>query len=442
MNFRFGQPDHIRVIKQTTMFSPHAFFQFVYTTLYTLLYVLLIALLLITPGDVIYRAYTNGQTANIWIVAVCYAMTLLVVSFIYATRLYINRGALSSIPRLWVPVEKGDGVHEAVVKLVACGLDRSAGIAVRARPRVEQRGGQSRAGEIGGEEKKRKEEGKEGKEREEDSEEGGVQCLKLRNFMNRETLEEEAAINLPLPIHNPEWGDIEHGGWASPNSPDLANVQYSAVLAELPNMIEAKAHTLGPSQQEQPDSPTTAPPSLDPNAAVLLQRPSSMSLRDYISHLASLGVLAAPPATVASFLTNYEHARFSTRPVSNQTFRELMQLFAEILRDMKPLDEALLDSASTTDESDTTSSNDAASQRRRKSTSTTSSALSARVHGESAEFRRPPFQTAPTTPKAKTKGAILPLQPLTVDTFAQTRLPFDASQASTPTPRSEASGEK
>jgi hypothetical protein len=134
------------------------------------------------------------------------------------------------------------------------------------------------------------------------------------------------------------WGDIEHKGWASPNSPDLHNLQYSTVLSELPNLIEAKAMTLAP-----PD-PTSQidPPPLDPEAVALLQRPENLSLRGYVEQLTSFGVLMADEATT-NFLQQYEYARFSTRPISNARFRQIMHLFAQILRSMGPLDLEALD---------------------------------------------------------------------------------------------------
>ena len=106
---------------------------------------------------------------------------------------------------------------------------------------------------------------------------------------------------------------------------------YSAVFTEFPTLIEAKALTLAPTET----SPTDATPTPSADVVVLLQRPLSMSLRDYISHLSSLGVLTLTP-TVSSFLARYEAARFSTRPISNADFRLLMHLFAEVLRAMRP----------------------------------------------------------------------------------------------------------
>lgn len=159
-------------------------------------------------------------------------------------------------------------------------------------------------------------------------------------------------MGITLPPHNAVWGEIEHPGWASPNSPDLPNLQYSTVISELPNLIEAKVLTLAP---PVPGSPAERP-ALDPDAIALLQRPAHLPVRQYLAQLAELRVLEAS-RTTADFLSAYEHARYSTRAISNARFRELMHLFAEILRTTQPLDPAVLaglddDDASSLTESD------------------------------------------------------------------------------------------
>ncbi|KAK0389876.1 hypothetical protein NLU13_3449 [Sarocladium strictum] len=273
-------------------------FRVVYGSAYIIAYLILLGLVLITPTDAIERSIRNNQRYNVIILIACYGITIFIVLFSFAVRLYVNKTVLASIPKSWVPVDKGD-VSKAVYELIAAGLDRSATVAYEAKPRVHKGAG-----------------------------ENVVRKLKLGS--------EEKEVELP-PKHTP-WGEIEHRGWASPNSPDLPNLQYSTVLAELPNLIEARALTLAP-----PD-PTSAadPPALDPEAVGLLQRAPHLTLRDYISHLAELRVLGLD-ATAASFLQHYEQARFSTRPVTMAQFRELMHLFAEVLRSMQPLDLSALD---------------------------------------------------------------------------------------------------
>ncbi|KAK0759916.1 hypothetical protein N5P37_006992 [Trichoderma harzianum] len=291
------------------------FLRILYRSLYLFLYVVLCGLLLITPSDAIQRSVVNRQWYNIWIIASGYVVTVFIVGFVYVVRLYVNRTVLASIPKSWVPIDKGD-VKEAVYKMIGAGLSKSSAIAYAARPRVDE--------EMMGDDQD-----------EDDLEDEARTRAKLMAW-NEEALERDEPI--PMPPHRPVWGVIEHGGWASPNSPDLANLQYSSVVAEVPNLIEAQALRLAPSD---PTSQTD-PPMLDPEAAELLQRLPSMSLRDYFGHLASLGV-AVMDETVAEFLSKYEIARFSTKPISNAEFRELMHLFAEILRSIQPLDPTVLD---------------------------------------------------------------------------------------------------
>lgn len=278
----------------------------VYGSSYLVLYLVLLGLLIITPADAIERSLRNRQNYNIWILTAGYVLTIVVVAFVFFTRLFLNQSELSSIPKSWVPVEKGD-VPSRVHKLIGERLGRSANIAYEARPRLK----------LG------------------DEEEDEAERSRAKLLLDYSRSEETAIL---LPPRDAVWGDIEHYGWASPNSPDLPNLHYSTVFSELPNLIEGKAMTLAP-----PDPTSEAdPPLLDPDAVALLQRTANMDLRDYMVHLADLGVLDMD-LTTTQFLTQYEHARFSTRPISNARFKELMHLFAEILRAMEPFNPDILD---------------------------------------------------------------------------------------------------
>lgn len=291
-------------------------FSIIYRTLYLLLYVVLIGLLVATPADAIQRSLRNGQLYNIWIIAAAYFTAILIVTFVFFTRLYINKTDLDSIPKAWVPIEKGD-VRSAVHKAIATGLGRSAAIAYESRPRLDP---DDRA------------------EREE-----SIRPQSKQSAVGSGMATEDLLVNLPR--RRAVWGEIEHFGWASPTSPDLPNLQYTTVLSELPNLIEGKALTLAP-----PDPTSqTDPPILDPDAVALLQRTANMSLRDYIVHLSSLGIVEMNN-TSTKFLSHYEYARFSNRPISNARFKELMHLFAEILRAMEPFDPDMLDGDQAEDE--------------------------------------------------------------------------------------------
>lgn len=140
----------------------------------------------------------------------------------------------------------------------------------------------------------------------------------------------------------PVWGIISHPGWSSPSSPDLPNLHYDPVILELPHLIEAKAVSLAPpdplftTSSPNIETQLSDPPLPDALAVELLQRPATMGLRDYVSHLTSLAMIH-PPTLGVSFLALYEKARFSGRPLDEGEFRALMHVFAEILRGMTVL---------------------------------------------------------------------------------------------------------
>ncbi|GKT86923.1 sucrase/ferredoxin domain-containing protein [Colletotrichum tofieldiae] len=205
------------------------------------------------PSDTIYQAYSNNQPYNIWIIAAALVLTLLIVSFIYATRLYLNKTILASIPKPWVPIEKGD-VNKKVHEMITADLKRSAAIAYDARPRIETSLLGSDMEEVLA-------------EKQNSGSSAARKRFQLPTLKKPATTEKETGI--ALPPRRPVWGEIEHYGWSSPNSIDLPDLQYSTVLSELPNLIEAKALTLAP-----PDpSSLTQPPMLDADAVALLQRP-------------------------------------------------------------------------------------------------------------------------------------------------------------------------
>ncbi|KAG5983590.1 hypothetical protein E4U55_007760 [Claviceps digitariae] len=294
------------------------FSRILYGSIYILLFLVLVSLLLVTPGDAIQRSLRNGQNYNVLILTISYVVTAVTVAFVYILRLYINKTALAAIPKAWVPIDKGD-VRDAVYRMIHSGLSRSAVIAYAARPRehtIDLDGapplaaGDDKAGEQQRAERKSK-----------------------RTKANKVTMAEDSGLPLPTQGRG-VWGEIEHDGWASPTSTDLRNLQYSSVVCELPNLIEAKALALALATQSA-------------EATALLQRVPCMTMPDYLDHLSSVGVLPPvdeEPTTTTLFLARYEYARYSTRPLSNELFRELMHLFAEVLRAMKPLDPGVLQS--------------------------------------------------------------------------------------------------
>ncbi|KAK3900634.1 hypothetical protein C8A05DRAFT_17079 [Staphylotrichum tortipilum] len=299
----------------------------VYNFVYYFLYLVLFAFLVVTPVDLIQQSVKLRRHADILIVIICYVVTILTVAFIYAARLYISRSVLASIPKGWVPVEKPD-VAPDVRQMIVDALARSAAIAYDARPRLplvvlsapEPGGGYREGGSR------------------QASPGSGAPWLSASATKKSSPPSDDAVSSvIEMPPTRPVWGDIEHPGWASPTSPDLPNLQYDTVVSELPNLIEAKAMTLAP-----PDPASqTSPPTLDPDAVALLQRPESMGLREYLLYLTDLAVLAPLPTTT-EFLARYEAARFSGRPLTEAQFRALMHLFSHILHNMHPLSAAAL----------------------------------------------------------------------------------------------------
>lgn len=138
------------------------------------------------------------------------------------------------------------------------------------------------------------------------------------------------------------WGYISHPGWSSPASNDLANLEYWRVFIELPNLIEAKAVSLAPADPRYLHlTPSGAGSIPDARIVALLQRPSTCGLREYLERLTSFG-LVNPPSLSDTFVSQYEHARFSTSSLSETEFGALMATFSSLLTGMTGLDPALL----------------------------------------------------------------------------------------------------
>ncbi|CAL8583031.1 hypothetical protein XPA_008669 [Xanthoria parietina] len=277
------------------------FFRIFYSTSFTVLGLILAVFLLLTPSNLVYEAFRRRKIYSIFIVVGVCILTFVVAVLLYASRLYANRRGLLHIPKAWSPLEKGH-VEKRVRKLVAEKLDETATIAFECRPR----------------------------------------------HLSKDTTippEQQAQSTAPGE-HNsqpeepiPPWGIISHPGWSSPSSPDLPHLQLNPIIHELSNLMEAKAVSLAPPEPLDPPSTGTSPtePPL-PDALIVeyLQRPATMNLRSYISHLTALGMLNQPALTT-QFLSLYEKARFSGHPISEPDFRTLMALFADILRNLHPL---------------------------------------------------------------------------------------------------------
>lgn len=263
----------------------------------------LACLIVLTPADAIYQCYVSGQLTNIFFITGAYVVTFLLAVMTYATRIYTNRTALRGIPKAWIPVERED-VGKSVRRLVMEGLARSAIISFQARPRDVAADGDK--------------------------------------FSDFDTL--------TVDRDRPPWGHVEHPGWSSPSSMDFPDLPYRTVVRELPHLIEAKAVSLAPpdpllnASRDPFDPYSFAADQVVPDTRVVqvLQRPASMGLRGYIQHLTELNVVD-PPEVGAEFVALYDRARFSPHELHEAEFRDLMHVFAELLRGMKGLDAQTLD---------------------------------------------------------------------------------------------------
>ncbi|KAJ5107959.1 hypothetical protein N7456_004634 [Penicillium angulare] len=277
--------------------------RFLNTSAFFIFALILLALILLTPIDAVYQCYTTNRLTNIFFITGAYVVTFLLAVLIYATRIYTNRSAVAGIPKAWIPVEKED-LSKSVRRMVKDGLARSAVVSYQARPR-----------DTSGEQD---------------------------SFPNHESL--------LIDSQRPPWGRVEHPGWSSPASPDLPDLPYRTVIQELPNLIEAKAVSLAPattlsptiSDPFGPQGDLGTQPLPDMRVVEVLRRPASMGLRQYIRHLTSLGAIQ-PPELGADFLALYERARFSSHQLHEAEFRDLMHLFAEILRGMTSLAPPIID---------------------------------------------------------------------------------------------------
>ncbi|MCJ1317575.1 hypothetical protein MMC15_002900 [Xylographa vitiligo] len=305
------------------------FFRIFYNTTFSILFLILVVLILVSPGDGIYQAQHSDRVGQALTIGGVYILSSLIILLIYSTRLYTTRTHLANIPRSWIPIKKGD-VGRSVRHMIVKGLQRSASIAYDAHPR------DLRQDPPGPKE--------------------------------RRTSSRPATANIQRrKVSTPIWGIISHPGWSSPSSPDLPNLHFLPVILELPHLIEAKAVSLAPpdpfyAPPSDPGArPITAPLLPDALAVELLQRPATMGLRDYISQLSSLSLIQ-PPALGPMFLIGYEYARFSDKALTETQFRQLMSIFAEILRGMKELDPTIIANLHAEEESDADSDSERESE--------------------------------------------------------------------------------
>lgn len=320
------------------------FFRIFYSSTYTALLLVALFLLCVTPGDHIYQIISAHRIGNLFVVGAAYFVTAVVALFIYASRLYTNRATLAAIPRSYLPIGKGEVSHN-VRRLIVKNRQRSALVAWESRPRDlhTDKSPSSSSHEL-----------------EAAAKVGAGNLTRLTTRQQKEQQLQQSSGGprdalIPISSTAPPWGDIAHPGWSSPCTPDLPNVDFSVIIAELPNLLEAKAVSLAPpdpafaflgsSLQDSANTNTniaggsimSRPP--DPAAVAFLQRPPAVGLREYLAHLGTAGLLAGllhKPDTVSDFLARYEHARFADEALSEAQFRALAGTFAEVLSGIGP----------------------------------------------------------------------------------------------------------
>jgi len=194
---------------------------------------------------------------------------------------------MEDIPKRFVPIKKGD-VSGRVRRRIAEGLSKGAVLAWQSKPRARGPGGGSAVVVDGATQ----------------TGEGGQQQ------QQQESLKPHFI-----------WGEINHPGWSPPDSHDLPNVEFAAIMAELPYIIEEKAVYIASRQ-----------PPLSPELA---SRKPCMSLARYISYLTTLGYV--DPRVGEVFVKEYEKCRFwlaEVEGVGEGQFRQLLKVFAGLLRVM------------------------------------------------------------------------------------------------------------
>ncbi len=289
-------------------------FRIFYSTSFTIVFLLLVSFCAVTPADKIYQSYKRNRLIDIFIITGAYVLTALIALFLYASRLYTNRSILRDIPKTYLPIEKEDLPGKRVYRLIEECLARSAVVAYHAKPR-------SRRIEV-------------------EVPRAGERILAI----TRQTKiyhHEHLLTDHEQELLAPKWGKVAHPGWQSPAAEDMPNLEFASVVNELIDLVEAKAVSLVPLDPlATPHEDGTAPP--DRRVIELLTRPDAMGMRQYLSILVELGVVLEGELS-EQFLVNYERARFGATPVTEREFKQLMRMFAELLRSMHPVKIDMLD---------------------------------------------------------------------------------------------------
>jgi hypothetical protein len=302
------------------------YFRIWYSGAFVILFIITFLLTLISPTDLVYQSvHDHNWLRNVFSISGVYFLTVLICLFIWASRIYTNRAVLRDIPKPYVAVEAGE-VPRKVRRLIERQWARSALVAWDSRPRDVSE--ELRA--LGLED--------DGEDDESNRDEGKKKASE--GLFHRRSGRSKTATVIPLKTALKAWGRIAHPGWslltttAGDGQRQTQSVQFWTVIIELPHLLEAKAVSLAPPDphflMDEYDSDVGPPPPADPKVVALLQRPSGMGLRDYLSALCELNVIE-PPSLAEDFVEQYEYARFSTRPLTETQFETLMATFAALL---------------------------------------------------------------------------------------------------------------
>ena len=256
-----------------------------------------------------WQAIENRALQYVVMIGGTYVLTASFAIFIFASRLFTNRTVMAGIGKAYIPVEAGE-VGKTVRKMITSQFERSATIAWESRPR-------DLVGEVL------------------QAEQQGILPAETASVgRNDYTVGRE----IPIDPSYPPWGEVRHPGWSSPapaDDSDVPNLEFNPVIEELPNLIEARAVSLAPS--DETGIPSNGAYPADPVVFDVLRRPETMGMRDYLTQLSYLG-LVNPMEVGQSFLHQYERARFNGLPISTTDFKKLMSSFADLLSGMTELD--------------------------------------------------------------------------------------------------------
>ena len=298
-------------------------FRIFYSTSFTIVFLLLIAFSATTSADKIYQSYRRNRLVDVFIITGAYVIAAVIAVFLYSSRLYTNRSLLRDIPKTYLPIEKEDLPGKRVHRMIEESLARSAVVAYQAKPR-------SRRIEV-------------------EVPRAGERILAITRQTKTHNHEHHLTQDEQL-LLAPTWGTVSHPGWQSPASEDMPSLEYASVVDQLIDLVEAKAVSLAPidvlaTHNEDGSSPP------DQKVLELLTRPDMLGMRQYLNILAQLGVVAEGELC-EEFLVSYERARFGATPVSEREFRQLMRMFAELLRSMQPVPVDLLQLGDSDDDDD------------------------------------------------------------------------------------------